>query len=66
MKDLTEDDFNYMFKILKQYNVDEIISQYGDMDNQTQLLKQLIKSGIIFKLVPKIGIRRLKNIWKSQ
>lgn len=66
MKDLTEDDFNYMFKILRQYNVDEIISQYGDMDNQTQLLKQLIKSGIIFKLVPKIGIRRLKNIWKSQ
>lgn len=66
MQDLTEDDYNYMFKILKQYKVDEIISKHGDMDNQTQLIKQLIKTGIIFKLVPKIGIRRLKNIWKSQ
>ena len=65
IRDMTEDDFNYMFRKLKEYNVDKIISQYGDMDNQTPLLKQLVKSGVIFKLVPKIGVRRLKNIWKS-
>ncbi len=66
IKDMTEDDFNYMFKQLKKYDVDRIISQYGDMDNQTPLLKQLVKTGTIFKLVPKIGVRRLKNIWKSR
>ncbi|WP_455645206.1 geranylgeranyl reductase family protein [Methanosphaera sp.] len=66
IEDMTEDDFNYMFKQLKENHVDKIISEYGDMDNQTPLLKQLVKTGVIFKLLPKIGIRRLKNIWKSQ
>lgn len=65
IKDMTEDDFNYMFKQLKENNVDKIISEHGDMDNQTPLLKELVKTGVIFKLVPKIGVRRLKNIWKS-
>lgn len=62
---MTDDDFNYMFEQLKKYNVDKIISEYGDMDTQIPLLKQLIKTGVIFKLLPKIGVRRLKNIWKS-
>lgn len=65
IRDMTEDDFNYMFKQLKKYEADKIISEHGDMDNQTPLLKELVKTGIIFKLVPKIGVRRLKNIWKS-
>ena len=65
MENMTEDDFNYMFNQLNEYDVDKIISEYGDMDNQIPLLKQLIKTGIIFKLLPKIGVRRLKNIWKS-
>ena len=54
-----------MFEQLQEHDVDKIISEYGDMDTQTPLLKQLVKSGIIFKLLPKIGVRRLKNIWKS-
>jgi flavin-dependent dehydrogenase len=65
IRDLSDDDFDYMFVQLQQNNVDKIISEYGDMDTQTPLLKQLVKSGIIFKLLPKIGVRRLKNIWKS-
>ena len=65
IRELSDDDFNYMFKKLQEYNVDKIISEYGDMDTQTPLLKQLVKTGIIFKLLPKIGVRRLKNIWKS-
>ena len=66
IQEMSEDDFNYMFQQLKKYEVDRIISEHGDMDNQTPLLKQLVKTGIIFKLVPKIGVRRLKNIWKSR
>lgn len=66
IRDMTEEDFNYMFQQLKQNEVDKIISEHGDMDNQTPLIKELLKTGIIFKLVPKIGIRRLKNIWNSQ
>lgn len=66
IKDMTEDDFNYMFKELQKNNVDTIISEHGDMDNQTPLIKELLRTGIIFKLVPKIGVRRLKNIWKSR
>ena len=65
IKSMDEDDFNYMFKELKDNNVDKIISEYGDMDNQVPLLKQLVKTGVIFKLLPKIGVRRLKNICKS-
>jgi len=65
IKDLSDDDFNYMFKQLQENHVDSVISEYGDMDTQTPLLKQLVKSGVIFKLLPKIGVRRLKNIWKS-
>ncbi len=65
MTDCTADDFNYMFKQLKENQVDKMISEYGDMDTQTPLLKQLVKTGVIFKLIPKIGVRRLKNIWKS-
>lgn len=66
LEDLSEDDVNFMFKQLKECQADKIISKYGDMDDQTILIKELIKSGVIFKLLPKIGIRRLKNIWKSQ
>lgn len=65
IKELSDDDFDYMFEQLWEHDVDKIISEYGDMDTQTPLLKQLVKSGIIFKLLPKIGVRRLKNIWKS-
>ncbi|MBO7719336.1 MAG: geranylgeranyl reductase family protein [Methanosphaera sp.] len=65
IRELSDDDFDYMFEQLQEHNVDKMISEYGDMDTQTPLLKQLVKSGIIFKLLPKIGVRRLKNIWKS-
>lgn len=65
LEELLDEDFNQMFDVLKENNVDKIISQYGDMDTQTPLIKELLKNGIIFKLVPKIGVRRLKNIWKS-
>ncbi|RAP53160.1 MAG: hypothetical protein BZ137_07445 [Methanosphaera sp. rholeuAM130] len=65
IRELSDDDFNYMFEQLQEHNVDRIISEYGDMDTQTPLLKQLLKRGIMFKLLPKIGVRRLKNIWKS-
>ncbi|AWX33203.1 NAD(P)/FAD-dependent oxidoreductase [Methanosphaera sp. BMS] len=65
IRELSDDDFDYMFEQLQEHDVDKIISEYGDMDTQTPLLKQLVKSGIIFKLLPKIGVRRLKNIWKS-
>ncbi len=66
LEDLSEDDYNYMFQQLNKYHVSKIISEYGDMDNQIPLLKQLIKTGVIFRLVPKIGVRRLRNIWRSQ
>jgi len=66
MTDMTTDDFDYMFQQLKEYHVDQVISEYGDMDTQIPLLKQLVKTGLLFKLVPKIGIRRLRNIWKSR
>ncbi len=65
-EDLTEDDYNYMFDQIEKYDLSTVISEYGDMDSQIPLLKELVKSGVIFKLVPKIGVRRLTNIWRSQ
>ncbi|MDI6645097.1 MAG: NAD(P)/FAD-dependent oxidoreductase [Methanobacteriaceae archaeon] len=54
-----------MFLKLKKEGAEQIISECGDMDSQSPLIKEMIKSGIIFSVLPKIFFRRITNLWKS-
>jgi hypothetical protein len=53
-----------MFQKLKEKGVEDIISQYGDMDTQSTLVKELLKRKILFSILPKIFSRRIANLWK--
>jgi len=61
---LTDADLEYMFRKLKEEGAEEIISHYGDMDSQSILIKELLKRGILFSILPKMLSRRISNLWK--
>ena len=63
IENLSDDDLDYMFVKLKEKNAEEIISQYGDMDKQSVLVKEFIKRGLIFSIIPKVFFRKLTSIW---
>lgn len=63
-KSLTNDDLDYMFLKLKEEGAQEIISQHGDMDHQSPLIKEMLKSGLLFKILPNILSRRISSLWK--
>jgi len=60
---LSDNDLDYMFVKLKEKNAEEIISKYGDMDEQSLLVKEFIKRGLIFSIIPKVFFRKLVSIW---
>ena len=64
IENLSDDDLDYMFVKLKEKNGEEIISKYGDMDKQSVLVKEFIKRGLIFSILPKVFFRKLVSIWK--
>ncbi len=61
---LTDDDLDYMFLKLKEEDGDELISKYGEMDDQSPLVKEMFKRGILFKILPKILLRGFSLLWK--
>ncbi|EKQ55635.1 MAG: geranylgeranyl reductase family protein [Methanobacterium sp. Maddingley MBC34] len=63
-KSLTDADLEYMFMKLKQVGAEDIISQYGDMDSQSPLVKEMFKRGIIFSILPKMLSWRISSLWK--
>jgi flavin-dependent dehydrogenase len=63
-KSLTDDDLEYMFKKLKEEGAEDIISHYGDIDTQSPLLKEMVKRGILFSILPKMLSRRISSLWK--
>jgi digeranylgeranylglycerophospholipid reductase len=63
-KSLTDNDLDQMFLKLKEDGAEDLISKYGDMDDQSPLIKQMVKSGLIFKIIPKIISRGITNLWK--
>lgn len=60
---LSDDDLDYFFIKLKEKNCDELISEYGDMDNQSILVKEFLKRGLILSLLPAIHKKELAKIW---
>ncbi|MCE5214355.1 MAG: NAD(P)/FAD-dependent oxidoreductase [Methanobacterium sp.] len=63
-KSLTDEDLDFMFIKLKEEGAEDIISEYGEMDDQAPLVKELFKRGIIFKILPKILSRGISTLWK--
>ena len=60
---LSDDDLDYFFEKLKEKEADKLISEYGDMDNQSILVKEFLKRGLILSLLPAIHKRELAKIW---
>ena len=60
---LSDDDLDYLFVQLKEKGADKLISEYGDMDNQSILVKEFLKRGLMFSLLPAIHKKELAKIW---
>ena len=60
---LSDEDLDYFFVKLREKGADNLISEYGDMDNQSVLVKEFLKRGLIQSLLPAIHKRELAKIW---
>ena len=59
---LTADDFDYLLLKLKENDCEKIISEFGDIDEQSVLVKEFIKRGLIFKIVPTFLFKKIGKI----
>ncbi len=60
---LSDKDIDYFFLKLKENDCEELISEYGDMDTQSVLVKEFIKRGLIFKIIPTFLFKKIINIF---
>jgi hypothetical protein len=60
---LSDDDLDYLFIKLKENDCEKLISKYGDMDEQSILVKEFIKRGLIFKIIPTFLFKKVINIF---
>ena len=60
---LSDDDLDFFLVKLKENDADKLISEYGDMDNQSIVVKEFLKRGLVFSLLPAIHKRQLAKIW---
>ena len=60
---LTSEDLDYLFVKLKENDGENLISDYGDMDTQTPLIKESIKRGLIFKVIPSFLFKKVGKIF---
>lgn len=56
---LDDNNLNSVILKLKEKEVGKIVSEYGDLDSQAPLMIKLIKSGIIFSVLPKLLSRKI-------
>ncbi|MDP3066200.1 MAG: NAD(P)/FAD-dependent oxidoreductase [Methanobacteriaceae archaeon] len=61
---LNDADLDLMFQKLKEEGAEDLISEYGDMDTQSPLVKEMLKMGVLFSVLPKILSRRISSLWK--
>ncbi len=60
---LSNEDLDYFFIKLREKNLEQVISDYGEMDQQSKLVKEIIKKGYLFKIFPKILFKKITKIW---
>lgn len=61
---MSNEELDKMFLKLEKGGAEAMISKYGDMDVQSALIKQMLKSGLLFSILPGILTRRISNLWK--
>ncbi|MEG3225241.1 MAG: geranylgeranyl reductase [Methanobacteriales archaeon Met13] len=61
---LNDADLDLMFQKLKEEGAEDLISEYGDMNTQSPLVKEMLKRGVLFSVLPKILSRRISSLWK--
>ena len=59
----SDDDLDDMLETMDLRKIDDLISSYGDMDDQSILVKELLKRGLILPLLPKLHKKELAKIW---
>ena len=60
---LSDEDLDYLFSKLRENDCEKLISEYGDMDTQSKLVKEFIKRGLIFKIMPTFLFRKVTDIF---
>lgn len=60
---LSNEDMDYLFSKLEEYDCEKLISEYGDMDTQSKLVKEFIKRGLIFKIMPTFLFKKVGAIF---
>ncbi|OWT33340.1 hypothetical protein BGI41_02920 [Methanobrevibacter sp. 87.7] len=63
LNSLSNKDLDYLFDKVKLNNGEEFISKYGDMDKQSLLVKEFLKTGLLFKILPTLLKSKISNIW---
>lgn len=61
---LNDDDLDYLFIKLKKNDGEKLISDYGDMDTQSTLIKESIRRGLIFKVIPSFLFKKVGKIFE--
>jgi hypothetical protein len=56
---LNNDNLDSVILKLKEKEIGKIVSEYGDLDSQSPLMIKLIKSGIIFSVLPNLLSRKI-------
>ena len=60
---LSDDDLDYLFLKLGENGCEKLISEYGDMDTQSKLVKEFIRRGLLFKVMPTFLFKKVTNIF---
>lgn len=60
---LTNEDIDYLFMKLKKNDGEKLISEYGDMDTQSLLIKESLKRGLVFKVMPSFLFKKVGKMF---
>lgn len=58
-KSLSDDDLDSVILKLEEKEIGKIVSEYGDLDSQSPLVINLLKSRVLFSVLPKLLFRKI-------
>ena len=58
-KSLNNNDINSVIFKMKEKEIGKMVSEYGDLDSQSVIMLKLLKSGLLFSILPKILFRKI-------
>ncbi len=64
-KMLNNEELDHIFLKMKENRVEDIISSYGNLDDQTPLIREFLKRGLLLSVLPSFIHKKVTRIWKS-